>query len=90
VITTPVRSQAAWETVTGTFRTITCAPGCPQAARNSAGTADCGLAGELPHALTEKLTENTSAVIAGPARHCARRNLFTIIGRGTPSAGSAA
>jgi hypothetical protein len=34
-----VRSQAACRIVTGTLRTSTWAPGWPQAARNSAGTA---------------------------------------------------
>jgi hypothetical protein len=51
---TPVRSHAACRTVTGTRWTVTWAPGCPQAGRNSGGTAvgarDRHLAADLPRA----------------------------------------
>jgi hypothetical protein len=36
-MTTPVRSQLAWGMVTGTCRTVTLAPGCPQDALGGAG-----------------------------------------------------
>ena len=49
-MTTPVRLQSAWRTVTGTLRTLTWAPGCPQAALNSGGIAVRELGREVLHA----------------------------------------
>jgi len=50
-MTTPVRLQCAWRTVTGTVRTLTWALGCPQAALNSGGTAVRELGCEVSHAV---------------------------------------
>jgi hypothetical protein len=49
-MTTPLRLQSAWRTVTGNLRTLMWAPGYPQAALNSGGTAGRKLGREVPHA----------------------------------------
>jgi len=65
---TPVRPQAAWATVTGTFRTATWAPGCPQAALNSGGTALPAGADAFPHAATLiAMSAEKMAIAAGVA-----------------------
>jgi len=77
--------------VSGTFRTITCAPGWPQAVRNSAGTAGRGLAaGELAAGELAAGLPHAATLITAPARHSMRRSPSTIIGRVPSPSGSAA
>src|SRR6185437_7813918 len=82
---TPVRSHAAWGTVTGTFRTVTLAPGCPQAARNSGGIAPRGLGGE-PHPAIAAVTARM--VIPAHARPGRGAGCCITLGRGQPVSGS--
>src|SRR5204863_2377906 len=88
-ITTPVRSQSAWRMVTGTFRTVTWAPGCPQAALNSGRTADRVPGGKPPHpAMGTAMIARTT--IPAQTRHTIQGARLTVVGRGGSPFGSPA
>src|SRR5260370_22475373 len=86
---TPVRLQSAWEIVTGTFRTVTRAPGCPEAAVNSGGVGDRGLGGKLLHAAIFT-TVRARTVIPTHTLPGRQGSLFIPVGRSKPSSGSRA